>query len=64
MPLEQVSTTGRVAQGVRLINLKDNQKVATVATIVKQEETLEEMEEDIKTISEKINNFDENSEEA
>ena len=64
MPLEQVSTTGRVAQGVRLINLKDNQKVATVATIAKQEETLEEMEEDIKTISEKINNFDENSEEA
>ncbi|MCI5677802.1 MAG: hypothetical protein MR263_02845, partial [Acholeplasma sp.] len=64
MPLEQVSTTGRVAQGVRLINLKDNQKVATVATIVKQEETLEEMEEDIKTISEKNNNFDENSEEA
>lgn len=64
MPLEQVSTTGRVAQGVRLINLKDNQKVATVATIVKQEETLEEMKEDIKTISEKINNFDENCEEA
>lgn len=64
MPLEQVSTTGRVAQGVRLINLKDNQKVATVATIAKQEETLEEMKEDIKTISEKINNFDENSEEA
>ncbi len=37
MPLSQISTTGRVAQGVRLINLKDNQKVATVATIQKQE---------------------------
>ena len=26
LPLEQVSTTGRVAQGVKLINLKDDQK--------------------------------------
>ena len=33
LKLEQVSSTGRVAQGVRLINLKDNQKVATVAII-------------------------------
>ena len=27
LPIEQVSSTGRVAQGVRLINLKDDQKV-------------------------------------
>ncbi len=33
LPLSQVSSTGRVAQGVRLINLKDNQKVSTVAII-------------------------------
>ncbi len=38
LPLEQVSTTGRVAQGVRLINLKEDQKVSTVATIKKDEE--------------------------
>ena len=31
--IDQVSTTGRVAQGVRLINLKEEQKVATVALI-------------------------------
>ena len=37
LPLEQVSTTGRVAQGIKLINLKDNQKVSTVATIKKEE---------------------------
>ena len=37
LPLEQVSTTGRVAQGVKLINLKDNQKVATVAIIQKED---------------------------
>ncbi len=34
---EQVSSTGRVAQGVRLINLKDEQKVSTIATIKKDE---------------------------
>ena len=37
LPIEQVSTTGRVAQGVKLINLKDEQKVSTVATIQKEE---------------------------
>ena len=38
----QISTTGRVAQGVKLINLKGDQKVSTVETIEK-----EEIEEDI-----------------
>ena len=33
--LDQVSTTGRVAQGVKLINLKDNQKVSTITLINK-----------------------------
>lgn len=33
LPLDQVSSTGRVAQGVKLINLKDNQKVSTIAII-------------------------------
>lgn len=37
--LSQVSKTGRVAQGVRLINLKDEQKVSTVALIQKEEES-------------------------
>ena len=38
---DQISTTGRVAQGVRLINLKENQHVAASA-IVENEEELEE----------------------
>lgn len=42
LPLDQVSTTGRVAQGVRLINLKEEQKVSTVAVILKEEDTGEE----------------------
>ena len=46
MPLEQVSSTGRVAQGVRLINLKDNQKVSTIAVLEKEEtEKIEEEQE-------------------
>ena len=33
MPLDQVSTLGRVTQGVRLINLKDNQSVSTISIV-------------------------------
>ncbi len=36
--LEQVSTLRRATQGVRLINLKDNHKVATVVVLDKEEE--------------------------
>ena len=39
--LTQVSTTGRVAQGVRLINLKDDQKVSTIAILDHEEEIQE-----------------------
>jgi len=41
LPLAQVSSTGRVAQGVKLINLKDNQKVSTIAIIEHEEEQIE-----------------------
>ena len=37
LPLEQVSTLKRATQGVRLINLKDDQKVSTVAIVEKEE---------------------------
>ena len=42
LSIEQVSSTGRVAQGVRLINLKDDQKVSTIAVLKKDEESEEE----------------------
>ena len=45
MPLDQISTLKRATQGVRLINLKNNQKVATV-TIVKREEVEEQNEKE------------------
>ena len=42
MPLNQVSTLKRATQGVRLINLKDDQKVATVALVDKEYDSTEE----------------------
>ena len=36
MPLEQVSTLKRATQGVRLINLKNEERVATVAIVTKE----------------------------
>ena len=45
LPLDQVSTLKRATQGVRLINLKDEQKVSTVALVVREEESDENNEE-------------------
>ena len=42
LPIEQISTTGRVAQGVKLINLKDNQRVRNITVIEKDNENSEE----------------------
>ena len=42
MPLNQVSTLKRATQGVRLINLKDEQKVATVALVDKEYDSTED----------------------
>ena len=49
MPLSQVSILKRATQGVRLIHLKDNQKVSTIALVEKEEE--KEIQEEI---SEKV----------
>ncbi len=50
LPIDQVSLMGRVTQGVRLINLKENQKVSTVTKIQKESEEenndLEEVKEE------------------
>ena len=44
MGIDQISQLGRVTQGVKLINLKDNQYVSTIS-ILDKEETENEMEE-------------------
>ena len=46
LPIEQVSSTGRIAQGVKLINLKEDQKVSTVAMIEKEKDENEESNEE------------------
>ncbi len=61
LPLEQVSTTGRVAQGVKLINLKDNQKVTTIAIIKEDEELDEDVSKEDKDIEESLNEVTENN---
>ena len=45
----QISTTGRVAKGVKLINLKGDQKVSTVETIEKEEIEENIQNEDLST---------------
>ena len=44
LPLGQISQLGRVTQGVRLINLKDNQVVSTISIVEKEDETEENSE--------------------
>ena len=51
MPLEQVSTLKRATQGVRLINLKNDEKVATVA-IVTKEANEDEVQETTEVVAE------------
>jgi len=48
LPIDQISVMGRVTQGVRLINLKDNQKVSTIASILKEETEENNIEEQVK----------------
>ncbi len=57
MSTDSISTLGRNTQGVRLINLKDNQLVSTITTIVKQnEEDTEESNDNKEELQENIEN--------
>ncbi|SDC40061.1 DNA gyrase subunit A [Pelagirhabdus alkalitolerans] len=50
MPVESISMTGRNTQGVRLIRLQEDEKVATVACVEEKDDELEE--EDLTAIDE------------
>ncbi|MCI7554556.1 MAG: DNA gyrase subunit A [Tenericutes bacterium] len=54
LPLGQVSQLGRVTQGTRLINLKENQKVSSVSLILKEKNDVDstQAEETTKEIKE------------
>ena len=43
IPLDQISQLGRVTQGTRLINLKDNQMVSTISLVLNEPEEIEEV---------------------
>ena len=53
MPLEQISTLKRATQGVRLINLKDDQKVSTVA-VVEKEDLTEDSENEPESVEKEV----------
>lgn len=56
LSLNQISQLGRVTQGVRLINLKDNQYVSTISIVDKEEESENiENSDDLSTINENNN---------
>ena len=59
LPLDQVSTLKRETQGVRLINLKEEQKVSTVALVAREDDSEENteniMEEFSSTEEEQVN---------
>jgi len=44
LPIEQISTLGRVTQGLRLISLRENQVVSTISVVDKTDDTKEENE--------------------
>ena len=61
MPLDQISVLGRVTQGLRLINLKDNQKVSTISLVDKlEEETSEESIEQSENVAQNESEVTEN----
>lgn len=56
LSLNQISQLGRVTQGVRLINLKDNQYVSTISIVDKEEESdITENSDDLSTTNENSN---------
>ena len=55
LPIDQISVLGRVTQGLRLINLRENQYVATVS-IVDKDDNNEKSDNDLSVISKEESN--------
>ena len=56
VPLDQINVLGRVTQGVRLINLKDNQEVSNISLVEKANEESSISDEENTSIEENIEN--------
>ena len=52
MRIEQISLLGRATQGLRLIHLKDEQKVATISVVDQEIETSDDLTEDTVSVTE------------
>ena len=52
LSLDQISQLGRVTQGVRLINLKDNQYVSTISIVDREESDITENSDNLLTTNE------------
>ena len=61
MKMEDVRVMGRATQGVRLIKIRDNDNIASVARVPKVEEEEEEAEENQEVNSDDSNNNEENN---
>ncbi len=53
VPLDQINMLGRVTQGVRVINLKDNQEVSNISLVEKTSENSDAILKEIDTIENK-----------
>ena len=60
MPLDQISVLGRVTQGVRLINLKDNHSVATISLVDQEKDESSSPDEVINSESSEVVENNEN----
>ncbi len=56
LPIEQIATSKRATQGVRLIKLNEGQLVATIAVVPKTEEDFELEDSDIEVLNEGVTN--------
>ncbi|MEN8836200.1 MAG: DNA gyrase C-terminal beta-propeller domain-containing protein, partial [Polaribacter sp.] len=63
MAVEDLRVMGRATQGVRLINIKDDDSIAAVAKVVHEEETEDESLEETKDGTDIDNNTSEHQEE-
>ena len=52
MPIDQISVLGRVTQGLRLIHLRDYQKVSTISLVDKEEIDSDELENTVESSNE------------
>ena len=56
LSIDSINQLSRVTQGVRLINLKENQYVSTVSVVDKEDESTEVADESVESTEEVINN--------